>query len=257
MSTETAPAVVRATLAWKRGIDLVVGFGCALIAAPLVLLICLLVWLGDRRNPLFISERVGRCGRVFRFIKIRTMVPGANRNAVDTTIAGDPRVLPLGNFIRALKFDELPQFWHVLTGDMSLVGPRPNVPREVAIYTAVERGLLEARPGITDYSSIVFADLADVLSGSADANISYSQLVRPWKSRLGLHYVATMTPLGDLRLVLYTVTAMFWREWTLGRIARDLERSGAPADLTRFARRHDPLVPLPPPGADALVTSRN
>jgi lipopolysaccharide/colanic/teichoic acid biosynthesis glycosyltransferase len=257
MHANSFPAPLRATPGWKRALDLLVGSACFLIAAPIVALLCILVWLGDGHNPLFVSARVGRGGRVFRFIKIRTMVPNANRNAVDTTIAGDPRVLPIGKLIRALKFDELPQFWHVLTGEMSLVGPRPNVPREVAIYTPVERGLLGVRPGITDYSSIVFADLGEVLAGAADANIAYNQLVRPWKSRLGLHYVESMTPGGDLRLIMYTVTAILWREWTLGRIARDLERSNAPAELVRFARRHDALVPLPPPGADAPVTSRD
>ncbi len=242
---------------WKRGLDLLVGSLGLAVALPFVSVLCLIVWIGDRNSPLFVSDRVGRGGRNFRFVKIRTMVPDASKNSVDTTIAGDPRVLPIGRFIRALKLDELPQFWHVVAGDMSLVGPRPNVPREVSIYTDVERDLLRVRPGITDYSSIVFADLADVLAGSPDANIAYNQLVRPWKSRLGLHYVSSMHPVTDLKLIVYTATAMVWRQWTLARIAADLERSGASRALSQFARRQEPLQPTPPPGSDSVVTSRS
>jgi lipopolysaccharide/colanic/teichoic acid biosynthesis glycosyltransferase len=192
----------------------------------------------------------------FRFLKIRTMVPLANASAVDTTVSGDPRITPIGRWIRAGKLDELPQFLHVLSGRMSMVGPRPNVPREVRLYTSEERGLLSVRPGITDISSIVFADLASALGNAPDPNIAYNQLVRPWKSRLGLHYVHCATLAIDLRIIGYTLTVLCARAWTLGRLSALLRSSGAPADLCRFVLRQDPLQPAPPPGAAAIVTSR-
>src|SRR2546421_9553898 len=133
------------------------------------------------------------------------MVPHAS-STVDTTVAGDPRITPVGKYIRATKLDELPQFVHVLSGRMSLIGPRPNVPREVELYTAEERELLSVRPGITDIASIVFADLADALADASDPNIAYNQLVRPWKSRLGLHYVRSASFGNDVRIICYTVS---------------------------------------------------
>jgi lipopolysaccharide/colanic/teichoic acid biosynthesis glycosyltransferase len=241
----------------KRALDVLVAGGALLVTLPLTLIALAAVWLSDRGNPLYVSERIGRHGRPFRFLKIRTMVTGAGASAVDTTVAGDPRVTAVGRCIRALKVDELPQLLHVLSGRMSMVGPRPNVPREVALYTAEERGLLEVRPGITDPASIVFADLATALRNVADPNIAYNQLVRPWKSRLGLHYLCCASFANDLRILAYTFSVLFARRWTLLRLSALLRHTGAPEDLCRFVRREGPLRPLPPPGADAIVTHRS
>jgi lipopolysaccharide/colanic/teichoic acid biosynthesis glycosyltransferase len=226
------------------------------LTLPLMLLAMAAVWASDLGNPLYIAERVGMGGQRFRCLKIRTMVTDASSNAVDTTVAGDPRVTPVGRLIRATKLDELPQFLHVLSGQMSLVGPRPNVPREVALYTAAERALLSVAPGVTDIASIVFADLADTLRDAVDPNIAYNQLVRPWKSRLGLHYLSCGSFGNDLRILFYTASVLLARRWTLGRISALLQRTGAPEELSRFVLREDPLRPMPPPGSDAIVTSR-
>ena len=247
----------RAGYPGKRLLDLLGAGSALLLTMPLVVISAGAVWLYDRESPWYISERVGWRGRPFRFLKIRTMVLQASSNAIDTTVSGDPRVTPVGRLIRALKLDELPQFVHVLTGRMSLVGPRPNVPREVALYTSEERGLLAARPGITDIASIVFADLADALADVSDPNIAYNQLVRPWKSRLGLHYVRSASFGNDVCIVGYTVSVLFARRWTLKRLSSLLRRSGAPEDLWRFVLRDQPLRPMSPPGADAIVTSRS
>jgi lipopolysaccharide/colanic/teichoic acid biosynthesis glycosyltransferase len=241
----------------KRVLDLAVALVALLLTLPLLLLALAAVWLYDRGNPLYVAERVGLGGRPFRFLKIRTMVEGASANAVDTTVAGDPRVTTVGRAIRAIKLDELPQFLHVLSGRMSMVGPRPNVPREVALYTSEERALLTVRPGITDIASIVFADLADTLSKAADPNIAYNQLVRPWKSRLGLHYVRCASLVNDLRIISYTVSVLFARRWTLRRISLLLHHTGATEELCRFVLREEPLRPAAPPGADAIVTTRS
>jgi lipopolysaccharide/colanic/teichoic acid biosynthesis glycosyltransferase len=250
------PQSIRPVPAWKRPFDIAGGVIGTLLGAPLLLAALLSVWLYDRRNPLYISERIGLGGRPFRFIKVRTMIPNASATHVDSTTADDPRVIPAGRWIRALKIDELPQFWHVVRGDMSLVGPRPNVARETALYTSEEHELLRVTPGVTDFASIVFSDLAQVLGGAADPNIAYNQLVRPWKSRLGLEYLRNVRLSRDLKLVVLTVTNVFARDWTLRRICADLRERGAPEELARFSLRREPLKPLPPPGADCIVQAR-
>lgn len=240
----------------KRLLDVAGAILALLVSMPILALALLGVWLHDRRSPWFVSERIGLHGRPFRFLKVRTMVPQASLSGVDTTIAHDPRVTGIGRWLRACKVDELPQFLHVLVGTMSLVGPRPNVPREVALYTPEERRLLAIRPGITDFASIVFADLADTLAGLPDPNIAYNQLVRPWKSRLGLHYLRCRSLRVDLLLLVWTVTCSVARSWTLERISAELRRTGASEDLWRFALREAPLTPQPPPGSDEIVVER-
>ena len=257
MRSRDAAHSARAGYRLKRPLDLAVALVALPLTLPLLLIALAAVWLCDRGHPLYVADRVGLGGRPFRFLKIRTMVEDASADAVDTTIAGDPRITTVGRAIRAVKLDELPQFLHVLSGRMSMVGPRPNVPREVALYTPEEQALLTVRPGITDIASIVFADLAETLGGAADPNIAYNQLVRPWKSRLGLHYVRCASLLNDVRIILYTVSMVFARRWTLHRISLLLRRTGAPDELCRFVLREEPLRPVPPPGADAIVTSRS
>ncbi len=255
----SAPPPARASepYALKRPLDLLAAVLALLLSAPFLLVALLLVFLQDFRNPLYVSERIGRGGRPFRFLKVRTMRVNSAASQVDTTVAGDPRLTRVGRTIRALKFDELPQFLHVLAGRMSMVGPRPNVPREVALYTGEELRLLSVRPGITDLASIVFADLAATLADAPDANIAYNQLVRPWKSRLGLQYLQGASLGSDLLVICYTISVLFARRWTLRRVAALLRASDAPEDLCRFVLRDAPLRPLPPPGSSEIVTTRS
>jgi lipopolysaccharide/colanic/teichoic acid biosynthesis glycosyltransferase len=158
--------------------------------------------------------------------------------------------------IRRFKLDELTQLWNVLTGDMSLVGPRPNVERETRLYTSEERRLLTVKPGITDFASIVFADEGEILKDQADPDIAYNQLIRPWKSRLGIFYVQNASVLLDVELVILTALAIVSRDRALRRVHAALVRLGAPNDLARVALRTASLEPLPPPGATTIVTSR-
>ena len=241
----------------QRLLDLAGGTLGTLLSLPAIAVCAAVIFVADRHNPFYVSERIGRGGHPIRFVKIRTMVPNASATKVDTTTDGDPRLLPAGRILRRLKFDELPQFWLVLGGSMSLVGPRPNVAREVNLYTPLERGLLSVRPGLTDYASIVFADLGALLAGASDANVAYNQMVRPWKSALGLHYVAHRSAATDVRLLVYTITNVFARRWTLERIAGELEAAGADPDLVRVARRTAPPPSAPPPGATEIVTRRD
>jgi len=147
--------------------------------------------------------------------------------------------------------------WNVLKGDMSLVCPRPNVKRETDLYTDVEKGLLDMKPGITDFSSIVFSDENDILKDSKDPDIDYNQLIRPWKSRLGLLYVKQQSFLLDFALVLVTILAIASREKALWCVNKLLILLDAPADVILVSKREDVLAPCPPPGADTVVLSRS
>ncbi|GIW56022.1 MAG: hypothetical protein KatS3mg082_2426 [Nitrospiraceae bacterium] len=138
----------------KRLMDITVSAVGLIVFFPLLLPITIAVWMYDWHSPFYVAERVGRGGRLFRMIKLRSMV--VNRSTVDSTAADDPRITPIGRFIRRYKIDELSQLLNVLKGDMSLVGPRPNVKRETDLYTAEEKKLLTVNPGITDLASIVF-----------------------------------------------------------------------------------------------------
>ena len=235
----------------KRAFDIVAAAGALVLLAPLMLLVALLTWLQDFRSPLYPGRRVGRGGRVFRMAKFRTMVVDADAAGVLSTAKDDRRITPFGHVVRRWKVDELPQLWNILRGDMSFVGPRPNVPREVALYSEAERRLLSVRPGLTDDASIVFAALPEILEGSLDPNRDYNRLVRPWKSRLGLYYVATGSVATDLALITLTAVCLISRQAGLGGVQWLLGRTGAPPELLRIAKRAEPLVPSIPPGVTA------
>src|SRR4051794_36904112 len=119
----------------KRLFDLIVALVVLVLLAPLLAIISMLIWLQDRHSPFYIAERMGRGGRPFRMIKFRSMVVNADATGVDSTGANDSRITAVGRFVRKTKFDEVPQMWNVIKGEMSLVGPRPNVAREVSLYT--------------------------------------------------------------------------------------------------------------------------
>lgn len=232
----------------KRALDIVAAAGALVLLAPVILLVALLTWLQDFRSPFYPGQRMGRGGHVFRMAKFRTMFVNADAAGVLSTAKDDQRITPFGHVVRRWKIDELPQLWNILRGDMSVVGPRPNVPKEVALYSEVERHLLSVRPGLTDYASIVFSDLSTILEGSRDPNGDYNRLVRPWKSRLGLHYVATRSLAADLALIALTAVCLISRQAGLVGVQWLLRRTGAPAELLWIAKRAEPLVPTMPPG---------
>lgn len=240
----------------KRLLDLILALAGLLVSAPLLVPVMFLVWLQDRHSPFYIAPRVGLGGRTFRMVKLRSMVARADRSGVDSTAADDARITRVGHFIRRYKLDELTQLWNVLLGDMSLVGPRPNVLRETDLYTTEERRLLDVRPGITDFASIVFADEGDILQGRPDPDLAYHQLIRPWKSRLGLFYVDHASLVLDLRLIGLTVMALVSRRQALEALEALLARLDADPALRQVAARREELHPAPPPGAVAIVQNR-
>jgi len=240
----------------KRLMDLLASAMGVLLLSPLFVVIACAIWLEDRHSPFYVGRRVGRGGRAFPMIKFRSMTPRADRAGVDSTAATDPRITRVGRVVRALKLDEVSQLINVVRGDMSLVGPRPQVARDVALYTEVERGLLGARPGITDFSSIVFADEGEILRDALDPDLRYQQIIRPWKSRLGLHYIAVGTLWMDARLILATLLNAVNRDGALRWVSSMLRETGAEADLVEVALRRSVLRPEAPPGATDVVTER-
>jgi lipopolysaccharide/colanic/teichoic acid biosynthesis glycosyltransferase len=188
--------------------------------------------------------------------KLRSMVVRADANKVDSTANNDPRITVLGRTIRRCKFDEIPQLWNVLIGDMSLVGPRPNVSRETELYTREEKKLLSVRPGITDISSIVFADEGSILEGKPDPDLAYNQIIRPWKSRLGILYVERRSLWLDIRLIFLTLLGAVNRAAALVRVSEIVSSLSGDPELTKVALRKAPLQPAPPPGATDVVAAR-
>ncbi len=193
----------------KRLVDILLSLlGLTLLALPL-LAIALWVKLDSRGPVLFRQQRVGRFGRPFMIHKFRTMAVDAPARGPQITVGADPRITRAGQVLRAAKLDELPQLWDVLRGAMSLVGPRPEVPKYVALYPDEMRELLlSVRPGITDLASLQYRDESAVLAAAADPERAYVEQVLPAKLALSSRYVREATLLGDLRLILATLSAL-------------------------------------------------
>lgn len=254
MSTPTLQPMQRAA---KRFMDFTLSVIGLVVTSPITFPVAFIVWLSDGHSPFYKAQRVGRGGQTFTMLKLRSMVVNADRTGVDSTGALDARITPVGRFIRRYKLDELTQLLNVVIGDMSLVGPRPNVRRETDLYTAEESRLLSVKPGITDFASIVFSDEGDILEDKPDPDIAYNQLIRPGKSRLGLFYVDHSSWRTDIRLIGLTGVSLFSRAYALEGVSGLLKSLGASDQLTELARRDRRLVPTPPPGSDRIVTTRD
>jgi lipopolysaccharide/colanic/teichoic acid biosynthesis glycosyltransferase len=240
----------------KRLFDIVFSFIGLIVISPILLFFMFLIWMQDHHSPFYVAPRAGRGGKPFRMIKLRSMVSDADKNGVDSTAGTDQRITKAGHIVRRYKLDEFSQLINVLLGDMSLVGPRPNVIREVSLYTEEEKHLLDLRPGITDLASIVFSDEGDILAGSENPDLEYNQIIRPWKSRLGLLYIENRNVLLDLYIIVLTVISILSRQLALKGVQKSLKWLGADDQLVRVAEREEPLQPYPPPGAAHIVKSR-
>jgi lipopolysaccharide/colanic/teichoic acid biosynthesis glycosyltransferase len=237
----------------------VVAATAGLLVGSLVLIPALIaVWVQDWHSPFYIATRVGLNGTPFRMVKLRSMKVLADSTGVMSTAGDDPRITAVGRFVRRWKLDELTQLWNVLKGDMSLVGPRPQVTQDVTRYTAEERRMLTVRPGITDMASIVFADEGEILRGASDADLRYDKIIRPWKSRLALLYVdGGSSVVLDVQLVFLTVLAIVARPRALARVALLVRSLGGGDELARVARRSDPLLEAPPPGGLGAASTQS
>ncbi len=241
----------------KRTFDVFFSLLILVIIFPIFFLVLILIYFEDFKNPLYTPKRVGKDNKDFTFIKFRSMKLDADKTGVDSTSANDSRITSIGFFIRRYKIDELSQLLNVLIGDMSLVGPRPNVRRDVDLYSSQEMKLLSVRPGITDFSSIVFADEGDILVGYDDPDLAYNQLIRPWKSRLGILYIENHSTFLDIKLLFLTILSLFSRKKALKKLCLILKNLNADSNVIKAASRLEELVPYPPPGIDSIVESRN
>ena len=240
----------------KRLFDILISLLGLMILSPVLLVFMYLVYHQDRHSPFYVAPRVGKDGLMFKMLKLRSMSVNADKSGVDSTSVDDVRITPIGHKIRRYKLDEFTQLWNVLIGDMSLVGPRPNVASDTDLYTDIEKGLLVVRPGITDFSSIVFSDEGEILEGREDPDLSYNQLIRPWKSRLGLIYIKNQSLLLDVQLILYTVVAIISKPKALNWVTKKLNNLDVDLDTVEVSKRVVDLFPFPPPGSDEIVSSR-
>lgn len=196
----------------KRAFDIFFSAGALLVLAPLLLVVALWVKT-DSRGPVFFRQRrVGRWGREFQIYKFRTMVTDAEASGPQITVGADSRITRSGAFLRKYKIDEFPQFINVLVGDMSVVGPRPEVPRYVALYPqAVRAVVLSVRPGITDLASIEYRDENELLGRSADPENTYVTQVMPAKLAYCVRYVNERSFAGDMDIIRRSFMASFAR----------------------------------------------
>jgi lipopolysaccharide/colanic/teichoic acid biosynthesis glycosyltransferase len=192
----------------KWVVDIIVAGLSLLLLAPVLLTVAVLIkW--ESAGPVFYrGVRVGRFGRPFRMLKFRTMIVNADKLGGSSTPDDDPRITRVGRVLRAYKLDELPQLVNVLLGDMSLVGPRPQVQWAVELYTPEERQVLTMRPGLTDYASLRFPNEGELLQGSTDPDKDYMEKIHPEKMRLSLEYIKTQSLWVDIKVILQTLVVV-------------------------------------------------
>lgn len=189
----------------KRAFDIALALASIVIWGPLLLFIAGVIWVMDGRPVFFRQERVGRYASVFKIWKFRTMVANADKLGGSLTVGEDPRITRIGHWLRKSKLDELPQLINVLSGEMSFVGPRPEVLSYVELYDQEQRQVLNLRPGITDMASIKYRDESEQLAVMADPEKAYVDIIMPEKIRLNLEYAASANSWRDLLVIFKTL----------------------------------------------------
>ncbi|WP_206098465.1 sugar transferase [Paenibacillus montanisoli] len=189
----------------KRVFDFIVSIIGLIILLPFFLIISLIIKL-DSKGPVFFKQiRVGKDGKEFKILKFRTMVQDAEKKGMQITVGKDIRITKSGHVLRKTKIDELPQLINVLIGDMSFVGPRPEVPKYVKLYDVNQRNILKVRPGITDYASIEYKNESDILALSDDPETAYIKTIMVEKLSLNLKYLSNMSLFTDAKLIFLTI----------------------------------------------------
>ncbi len=196
---------------FKRMVDIIIALAGMIAASPLLLYLSLVIKLEDGGPVFYQGERVGLYGKAFRIFKFRSMVVDAEKLGASSTPDDDARITRIGRFLRKYKFDELPQLINVLVGDMSLVGPRPEVKKFTDMYTEEEKVILNVRPGITDWASLWNPDEGALLKGSIDPDQDYTEKIRPDKIRLQLKYVLERSFWTDIKIILLTLKTIIFK----------------------------------------------
>ena len=195
----------------KRLFDIVFSLLVLTVGLPFGLVIALLIVLDSKGPVIYRQSRVGRNNVDFRLYKFRTMCVEADRGSLITVGSDDARITRVGAFLRKFKIDEFPQFLNILKGEMSIVGPRPEVRKYVDLYTPDQMRVLSVRPGLTDYASIRYVNENELLATSADPEQTYIQEIMPDKLKLNLKYIDEKSLLTDAKIVLQTIVAIFKR----------------------------------------------
>ena len=192
----------------KRAMDIVISGGALAVLWPAMLVVAAAIKIDDPGPVFYRQVRVGRGGKEFRIFKFRTMVVDADKKGLQITVGRDNRITRMGAFLRKTKLDELAQLLNVFIGDMSFVGPRPEVPKYVNLYTPYQRQVLLVRPGITDYASIAYRNENDLLAGTDDPERMYIETIMPDKIELNMKYLREISPIADLKLIFGTIWAV-------------------------------------------------
>jgi len=195
----------------KRAFDVLVSFIVLVLFFPIGLMLAFLIVIESKGGVFYYQERVGQNQQLFSLIKFRSMRINADLQGQLTVGSRDSRITKVGFFIRKFKLDEFPQFINVLNGDMSIVGPRPEVPKYVALYTEQQLKVLTVKPGITDYASIAYFHENEILAQAADPEKAYIEEVMPAKIQLNQRYLAKPTLSADLKIMLLTFLKMLGR----------------------------------------------
>ncbi len=196
----------------KRLFDIIVSLLVLMFLLPLFILIGLWVFIDDGMPVFYLQERIGKNLRLFQLIKFRTMYKDADKKGLLTVSSKDNRITKSGYYLRKYKLDELPQFINVLKGDMSIVGPRPEVKKYVDLYNDEQKSVLSVKPGITDLASLKYIDENDILARSDKPEQTYIQKIMPEKLNLNLEYIQKQNLLYDVKIIVKTVFKMFFRQ---------------------------------------------
>ena len=188
----------------KRIFDITLSLFGLIILLPFMLIIAILIKIDSKGSVFFKQIRVTKNGKEFKIFKYRTMRVGSDKYS-QITVGKDGRITKIGSFLRKYKLDEIPQLINVLIGDMSLVGPRPEVPKYVALYTDEQKEILKVRAGITDYASIEFSDENDLLASEEDPEKAYIEKVMSRKIELNKKYLSEISILTDIKIILLTI----------------------------------------------------
>lgn len=193
----------------KRLFDITSSLIALVLLLPLIVVVSILIMTDSKGGAFFHQIRVGKNGREFKLHKFRTMRPAAETGGQLTVGMRDSRITKIGYSLRRYKLDELPQLWNILVGEMSVVGPRPEVPKYVAMYTAEQRKVLNVRPGLTDYASIKYVNENEVLEKSSNPEKTYIEEIMPEKLQLNLKYIEEQSLSTDLKILTDTIKAIF------------------------------------------------
>lgn len=197
------------SLLLKRCFDFLVS-GIAIVALiPLFIIVGILIKTGSKGSVLFKQIRVGKNGEEFKILKFRTMVVDAEKLGMQITVGQDKRITKVGKILRKTKLDELPQLGNVFLGDMSFVGPRPEVPKYVNMYTEEQKKVLLVRPGITDLASIEFRNENDILANSENPEKTYIKEIMPKKLELNFEYIKNVSVISDIKIIINTLIKIF------------------------------------------------